>query len=122
MVPNAGFQAGSDYLPRDARGQKAVGDEALTAAFSLKQGEVSKLAESLKHYYIFKVTETYEMKFLNLEDMVQPGARETVRDYIYRDIGIQRQQAVLTKASEELVTELRAGGKTFQVFEKNLGW
>jgi hypothetical protein len=46
----------------------------------------------------------------------------TVRDYIYQGLGQQRQQEVLMQASAELVTELRAGGKTFQTFPKNLGW
>jgi hypothetical protein len=44
-----------------------------------------------------------------------------VRDYIGNGLLQERQQAVLTQASEELITELRAG-KTFQVFEQNLAW
>jgi hypothetical protein len=45
----------------------------------------------------------------------------TVRDYIGSGLLQQRQQEAFAKATNELVTELRAG-KTFQVFEKNITW
>jgi hypothetical protein len=33
----------------------------------------------------------------------------------------QRQQAILTQASQEIIAELRSG-RTFQVMENNLNW
>ena len=44
----------------------------------------------------------------------------TVRDYIGNVMLQKRQQDIIAQASQELITELRANGKTFQVFDKNL--
>jgi hypothetical protein len=77
--------------------------------------------EGGRGYQIIKVTETYEMKNLEMDDIFQLGTRMTVRDYIGNSLLQERQQAVMTQASQELVTELRTG-RTFQVFEKNLVW
>jgi parvulin-like peptidyl-prolyl isomerase len=120
--PNSGYQGGDGgYIPRNAQAQQLVGPELLNAAFNLKQGEVSSLVESARGYHILKVTETYEMKTLSLDDVIQPGTRLTVHDYINNGIGQERQAEVVAKATQELVTELRAGN-TFQVFENNIKW
>jgi parvulin-like peptidyl-prolyl isomerase len=120
--PNSGYQAGDGgFLPRNPEAQQIVGAEFINIAFTLKQGEVSKLIEGPRGYQIIKITETYEMRNLELSDIFQLGTRITVRDYIGNSMLQERQQAVLAQASQELVTELRAG-ETFQVFERNLTW
>jgi parvulin-like peptidyl-prolyl isomerase len=122
QAANSGYQGGDGgYLPRNAQAQQLVGQELLETAFSLKQGEVSRLVESPRGYHILKVTETYELKTLNLDDVIQPGTRMTVRDFIGNQMLQQRQQAVMTQASQELVTELRAGN-SFQIFDNNINW
>jgi parvulin-like peptidyl-prolyl isomerase len=122
QAPNSGYQAGDGgFLPRNMEAQQIVGADFLNTAFSLKQGEVSKLMEGNRGYQVIKITETYEMKNLELDDIFQLGTRITVRDYIGNAMLQERQQAVLAQASQELVTELRAE-KAFQVFEKNLAW
>jgi len=129
QTPNAGYQAGDGgYLPKSAEAQQIVGTEFMNVAFSLKQGEVSRLLENQKGYQIIKVTETYSQKVLELDDIVlelddiyQLGTRITVREYIGNMLLQQRQQAVLEKASNELVAELRKGNP-FQIFEKNIAW
>jgi parvulin-like peptidyl-prolyl isomerase len=122
QAPNSGYQAGDwGYLPLNMEAQQNLGADFINTAFSLKQGEVSKLVEGTQAYHIIKVTETHEMKNLELDDIFQLGTRFTVRDYIGNAMLQQRQQAVVAQASQELVTELRAGN-TFQVFEKNLTW
>ncbi|MDR2477026.1 MAG: peptidyl-prolyl cis-trans isomerase [Treponema sp.] len=122
QAPNSGYQAGDGgFLPRNLEAQQVVGQEFINTAFSLKQGEVSKMMEGARGYQIIKVTETYAMKNLELDDIFQLGTRITVRDYIGNAMLQERQQAVLAQATQELVSELRAG-KTFQVFEKNLNW
>jgi parvulin-like peptidyl-prolyl isomerase len=122
QAPNSGYQAGDGgFLPRNPEAQQIVGADFINTAFNLKQGEVSKLMEGNLGYQIIKVTETYAMKNLELDDIFQLGTRMTVRDYIGNYLFQQRQQEILAQASQELVAELRAG-KTFQVFEKNLIW
>jgi parvulin-like peptidyl-prolyl isomerase len=122
QAPNAGFQAGdAGFLPKNLEAQQLMGTDFINTAFSLKQGEVSRLIEGPRGYHIIKITETYGMKNLELGDIFQLGTRMTVRDYIGNSMLQQRQREVIAKATQELVTELRAG-KTFQVFEKNITW
>ncbi|MDR2434613.1 MAG: peptidyl-prolyl cis-trans isomerase [Treponema sp.] len=120
--PNSGYQAGDGgYLPKTMDAQQIVGESFMNTAFALRQGQVSPLIEGVRAYQIVKVTETYPMKNLELEDIYQLGTRMTVRDFINGSMLQQRQQAILAQASQELVTELRAGN-TFQIDEKNLTW
>ncbi|GHV63716.1 hypothetical protein AGMMS49587_14590 [Spirochaetia bacterium] len=122
QAPNSGYQAGdAGFMPRQTETQQVMGMEFINTAFSLKQGEVSKLIEGAQGFQIIKVTETYDQKFLALDDMVQPGTRITVRDYITQGLSQQYQQEILERATQELVTELRRGNP-FQVFENNLNW
>jgi parvulin-like peptidyl-prolyl isomerase len=122
QAPDSGYQGGdAGYLPRNDQAQQRVGQDLLRTAFNLKQGEVSSLVESPQGYNILKITETLEMKALGLDDMAQPGTRTTVKKYIEDYLSQQRQQEVLAKAQQELVTELRTGNP-FQVFEANLNW
>ena len=120
--PNSGYQAGDGgYLPRNMEAAQIVGQEFINTAFSLKQGEVSKLMEGARGYQIVKITEMYAQRNLELDDIYQLGTRMTVRDYIANAMLQERQMEVLSRATQELVAELRAG-KTFQVFDKNLVW
>jgi len=120
--PNSGYQAGDgSYLPRNPEAAQIVGQEFINIAFSLKQGEVSKLIEGRLGYQIIKITETYAQKSLELNDIFQLGSRVTVRDYIGNALLQEKQMGLLAQATKELVEELRAG-KTFQIFEKNLTW
>ncbi len=121
--PSAGYQAGDGgYLPKTAEAQSIVGSDFMNVAFSLKQGEVSRLIENTKGYQIIKITEAYTQKNLELDDIYQLGSKVTVREYIENLLYQQNQQAIFDKASKELVDELRAGGKSFQVFEKNIAY
>jgi parvulin-like peptidyl-prolyl isomerase len=122
QAPNAGFMAGDGgYLPRNQEALNIVGQEFMNAAFSLRQGEVSRLIEGNPGYQIIKITENYAMKNLELEDIFQLGTRVTVRDYIGQMMLQERQQTIITQATQELTTELRAG-RNFQIFERNLNW
>jgi parvulin-like peptidyl-prolyl isomerase len=128
-APNSGYQAGdAGYLPRNPQSQQAVGDDFLNTAFSLKQGEVSKVIESRNGYYIIKVTETYEQKNLELDDIYQLAPRDaiTVREYIRRGLLQEKEIALLDKVTQELVAELRKvtnpNSPPYKIFENNLNW
>ncbi|MCL2243830.1 MAG: peptidyl-prolyl cis-trans isomerase [Treponema sp.] len=121
-APNSGYQAGdAGYLPRNSQAVSTVGQVFIDIAFSLRQGEVSRLIEGIQGFQIIKVTENHAMRNLELDDIAQLGTRITVRQYIGQTMLNQRQQAVLTQATQELTTELRAG-RTFQVFDNNIRW
>jgi parvulin-like peptidyl-prolyl isomerase len=122
VAPNSGYQAGdAGYLPRNQEARNVVGQDLLNAAFALPQGQVSQLIEGLQGFQIIKVTENHASKSLELDDILQLGTRMTVRDYIGQMLLSKRQQAVLAQASQELITELRAG-RTFQIMENNISW
>jgi len=122
VAPNSGYQAGdAGYLPRNQEARNVVGQAFMDAAFSLRQGQVSRLIEGKEAYQIIKITENYAGKQLELTDILQFGTRITVRDYIGQGILSQRQQAALKRASEEIVKDLRSG-RTFQIFENNINW
>jgi len=121
QAPNSGYQAGDfGYLPRGQEAERMVGKSLMDTAFSLKQGEVSRLIEGLRSYNIIKVTETYNMKILELGD-IDLRTRITVRDYIKQLLSMERQQAVVVQASQEVIEELRKG-RVFQIIEANLNW
>jgi len=128
QVANSGYQSGDGgYLPRMLEAQQFFGSEFVSAAFNLKIEEVSRLMESpagnqFAGYQFIKVTEAYSMKNLELDDIYRLGVPMTVRDTIRYSLLQEKQQTILTQATEELVTELRAGGKSFEIFNKNIGW
>ena len=121
-APNSGYAGGdAGYLPRNPQAQQITGAEFMNVAFSLKQGEVSRLMEGQAGYQIIKITETYEQKVLELDDILQPGTRATVRQAIMSNIMQERQQNTLMKVTQELVTELRAAG-TVRIMDNNINW
>ncbi|MCL2295137.1 MAG: peptidyl-prolyl cis-trans isomerase [Spirochaetes bacterium] len=121
--PNSGFRAGdAGFLPRNNEAMAVVGADFMNAAFRLRHGEVSGLIEGAGGFQIIKITEKYEAKNLELGDIFQLGTRITVRDYIGRSMYFERQQAILNQATQELVTELRAGRGTVQIHERNISW
>ena len=120
--PTAGYQGGdAGYVPRNLQAQQMLGADFVNTAFSLKQGEVSKVLEGPRGYQIIKVTETYTQKNLELSDIAQLGTRITVRDYLQNTLMQEKQQEAVERASQELITELRKGN-TFQIYENNINW
>ena len=120
--PNSGYRAGDGgYLPRNLLAQQTAGAEFVNTAFSLRQGEVSKVIEGVPGYQIIKITETHSQKALELDDIAELGTRMTVRQYIGANLTQQRQNEVLARATQELVRELRTGNP-FQIMENNLNF
>jgi len=126
-VANSGYQSDSDYLPRMREAQQAYGEDFVKTAFNLKLQEVSKLIElpatsPMPGYIFFKPTEIYAMKNLDLDDIYRLGIPMTVRQTIQYALMQEKQAAVIEQATKEIITELRANGKSFEIFPKNLGW
>jgi parvulin-like peptidyl-prolyl isomerase len=120
--PNSGYMAGDGgYIPRNADVQTAFGPTFMNIAFSIRQGEVSQVIEAVPGYLIIKVTENYAMRNLELDDIMLPGNRETVRERIYNTLLSRQQEAALTRATEELIADLRRGNP-FTIFRNNLNW
>jgi len=120
--PNSGYRAGDGgYLPRSVEAQARAGADFINTAFSLKQGEVSRVIEGIQGYQIIKITETYTQKALELDDVAELGSRITVRQFIGANMMQQKQQEILARASQELIRELRTGNP-FQVMENNLNF
>jgi parvulin-like peptidyl-prolyl isomerase len=121
-APNSGYEGGdAGYLPHNAQGLQIVGNTFLNIAFRLRQGEVSTLIEGIRGFQIIKVTESYEMKLLQLDDVMDFASGATVRAVLGNRILQERQQEVITKVTQELFNELRKGNP-FQIFENNLNW
>ena len=122
QLPNSAYRAGDGgFLPRNVQAQQMTGAEFMNVAFSLQQGEVSRLIEGPRAYHIIKITETFPQTALGLDDILDLGSRMTVRQFIWRSLFQQRQHEVMERAQRELITELRAGN-TFQIMENNLNW
>jgi len=124
QAPNSGYiAADGGYLPRTADAQRVVGQNFLNTAFSLKQGEVSKLMEGVpgSGFQIIKVTESYGMKNLELDDILDLASRTTVRNYIGNVMLQERQQLILAQATQELVTDLRKNNP-FRIYQDNIKW
>jgi parvulin-like peptidyl-prolyl isomerase len=97
------------YLPRNPQLLDSVGQEFLNVAFSLPQGAISGVIETPQGFLIIKITGTYEMKTLTLNDvLLQSGPPMTVREQIVGTLTQRRLQEAAIKAQEELIAELRA--------------
>jgi parvulin-like peptidyl-prolyl isomerase len=116
------YQGGDGgYIPRNPQAQQALGADFINVAFSLRQGEVSRIIESPRGCEIIKVTETYDQKNLELGDIAQLGTTTTVRDFINNSILQERLLQAVETAQRELISELRQGNNV-QIFENLLNW
>ena len=129
QMPNSGYQTMSRItMPRNLEAQSQVGESFMNTAFTLNLNDVSRVIEGQGSYQIIKITSKTVMMHLGLNDIV-PGITMadgktpvSVRDGIGTTILQERHMETLAKATEELITELRAGGRTFTVYERNLTW
>ena len=128
QIANSGYQSGdAGYLPRRPEVQAIYGEDFIRTAFALRLDEVSKMMEisgggQFSGFVFVKATESYTRKFLDLDDIYQLGIPMTVREYIRYALFQEKQQTVIAQATEEIRTDLRSGGKSFEIFNRNLGW
>ena len=124
-LPTSDFQGGDfGFLPRNIEAAQQMGQHFVNTAFGLGLNGISGVIEGPPGmgYLIIKATELHAMRNLGLNDPIQPGTQMTVRNHIANVIMQDRQEAAFRQAVHALHTELRAGGRTFQVFEANLNW
>lgn len=130
--PNSGYNAFTGTsVPLLPEAQAQFGQDFMDVAFSLRQGQVSRVIETNNEFLIIKVTRNLEFRNLDLDDPVpgfllpalgiDPRNTITVRQLLTMSIVSERQQAVLAQATHELVEELRRGNP-FTIFENNLRW
>ncbi|MDR2701867.1 MAG: peptidylprolyl isomerase [Spirochaetaceae bacterium] len=110
--PNSGYVTGNGYMYKHERIRESIGAAFFDAAFSLKQGEVSKLLERPDGFYLIKVIETYRARILALDDIysLEDPRNITIKQAIIAMEMQRRLMAALQQASEELVAELRKKG------------
>jgi parvulin-like peptidyl-prolyl isomerase len=119
QAQGSGYQGGERTLGRNLQNLQLVGEEFMNTAFSIKQGEVSKVIEGLTAYQIIKVRDSYPQKNLELDDIYQIGTNMTVRDFIGNGLLQSRTAEAREKALKELSDELRKGNP-FKIIEANL--
>jgi parvulin-like peptidyl-prolyl isomerase len=120
--PDSGYQAGNlGYIPRNPEARNLLGQEFLDTAFSLRQGQVSRLIEGREGFQIINIKEYYPQTSLELDDIIQPGMPITVRSYIHNAMTTQRTQIARAQAIQEIVTELKARA-TITIRENNTRW
>jgi parvulin-like peptidyl-prolyl isomerase len=111
---NSGYEGGDGpYLYKDERLRAELGIDFYDTAFSLRQGEVSKLLERPNGYYIIKVIETLRQKTFMLDDVYvydNEGKPVTVKNYIFLAESQRRTAELYERASIELVEELKKRG------------
>jgi parvulin-like peptidyl-prolyl isomerase len=122
QAPNSGYQAGdAGYIPRNMEAVQMLGEGFINIAFSLRQGEVSRLIEGNQGFQIIKITETLPQRNLELDEIMIPGVPVTVRQHIAETLMQQRLQETTVRAANEMIAGLRAGNP-FQITESNLNW
>jgi parvulin-like peptidyl-prolyl isomerase len=121
-TPTQGYTSREgEYLPRNPDLLGSVGKELLDIAFTLPQGEISKVIETPQGFLIIKVTGSYEMKTLTLNDvLLQSGPAMTVREQIAGTLTQRKIQEAMIQAQQEIIAELRGRKNSFQIFENLL--
>jgi hypothetical protein len=111
-------------LQKNTAGQQRAGQAFMDEAFALSQGRISKVLEipsgPARGYYIIKVTAKYPKKFLTLDD-IHLGYGDTVKNVLKSAVMQKRQQEMIARAQQELVTELRKGNP-YKIFEENINY
>jgi parvulin-like peptidyl-prolyl isomerase len=110
------------YLTRiDAQQRQLLGKDFFDAVFSLKKGETSGVITSSIGFHIVQVTDRIDAKLLGFDEKVPPQFQVTVKEFIRRNLVIQKQNEAFTKALTDIVTALRKEAEV-KIFEDSLSW
>ena len=103
----------------DSQRQQLFGKAFIDALFRLRKGDTSGIIPSNIGLHIVRITEKYDAVLLALEDRIPPAFQATVRDFIRRNLTIQRQNDAFAKVLAEVIAELRTQAEV-RVFPENL--
>lgn len=110
------------YIQRgDQQAVSLLGQNFIDTVFAMAENQISRVIQSNLGYHIVKVTDVRSPRLLGLDDPIFPGQSMTVRSNIVQYILQEKQQVLLERALEELITELRDEAE-ITVFSDNLSW
>ncbi|MDR0540165.1 MAG: peptidyl-prolyl cis-trans isomerase [Spirochaetaceae bacterium] len=117
-----GYSSGGPMpIPRNAEARQVFGADFMNTIFAMKLGDVSKLIETPKAYYIVKLVDMREQHNIALDDEIQPGNAMTMREYIKAGLTQQKQAEIIKKIQDELVAEL-SKGNPYSINEKYINY
>ncbi len=108
-------------MRNDQQTMQLFGEAFFQKLFSLKLGEANPVMESNVGYHIVRITDKIPKKFLELNDKIQPGSTETVRQRIISMLMIDKQQKALKQALDEISNELKKTAD-IKLFPENMTW
>lgn len=82
------------------------GQDASDIIFALKKGEVSKIVEGPIGLHIFKAVDFVDRSVIGLDDKLNPGSEDTLRDYLAYQISGQLESEAFAAAQNKLISDL----------------
>lgn len=82
------------------------GQGASDVIFALNEGEVSKIVEGPIGLHIFKVIDFVDRSVIGLDDKLNPGSEDTLRDYLAYQINAQLENEAFNAAQNKLISDL----------------
>jgi len=110
------------YLLRnDPRGVQLLGRPFVDRVFTMSENDIEGVLESAVALHIVRIRDSRLPRILDLDDPILPGQSVTVRQQIRNLLLQQRQQQLLGRAVESVVSGLRDEAE-ITVFSDNVPW
>ncbi|MEL3909131.1 MAG: SurA N-terminal domain-containing protein [Treponemataceae bacterium] len=126
---NSGFLAMTLYLAKNEQTAQSlnISMPQLLEIFSLKIGTVTDVTEMNNNFQFFVILGNEKMKFLTLDDKLDPSHDVTVREYIRMNIKMLKQGQAAQEFVSKVVSSIK-NNKTFKItksekdLERLLAW
>ena len=126
---NAGFITTTGYIYKTDQAAQSLGITMaqLLELFDLKVNTVTEVREMSNNFQFFVITGKENMKFLKLNDKIDPEQDTTVSQYLQAMIRAQKQQEAVQSAINDVVKSIRTDktvkfSKTDDELKKLLAW
>lgn len=123
------YQAGELMLHKNPQTARAQGltVESMNEIFEHSVGYASEVMDGGNNWQFFVILDKYSAKMLKLNDIVEPGSKLTVREYIKGNLTNQKQAQFMQKAAQDMVKSLNTSSnvdrkKTGDALTKLLSW